>query len=73
MRRSLPERWERIKPGFTLFDLTMDSLGKFLVALGLGILLAHWIADAIIAAFLIGAGAAITWAIKAKHWKRFWS
>lgn len=70
MARSLESRWNRIKNEVTLADLSLDVIGKVLVGLGLGALLAERLAPS--AWWLVGAGLAMSLVVKAKYWKRFW-
>ena len=68
---SLSERWHRVRKDFTLRDLLIDTSGKFLLGLGMGALLATrlvqygWV--------LAVAGLALSFTVKAKHWKQFWA
>ena len=71
MRRSLTDRWNRIRGTFTLQDLTLDVTGKILAGLGLGALWAPALQPYIWC--LIGGGLVCSAVAKAKYWKRFWS
>ena len=71
MTQTWSARWDRIKANVTLRDLLVDVTGKLLVALGVGALLASWLAP--YAAILILGGLALSALVKAKHWKRFWA
>ncbi len=79
MARCLSERWNDIKGEFTLCDLMMDGIGKLLAGLGLGIYVGACLASRlgyltpVLGVFLIGVGLPLSVAVKAKHWKRFWS
>ena len=67
---NLSARWERIKTSLALGDLMLDVIGKFLVGLGFGALLAQWLASS--AWLLIALGVGVSAVIKAKYWKLFW-
>ena len=71
MRRSWSARWDRIKAKVTLGDLLVDITGKIVMALGLGVLLAPWLAP--YAPVLILAGLVLSALVKAKYWKQFWA
>lgn len=70
-KRSLSARWDRIKDQVTFQDVGKDMLGKVLVALGLGALLARVLAP--YAVVLIALGLAFSGVVKFKYWKRFWA
>ncbi len=71
MKRTLADRWNRIRSELTMADLGLDILGKMLVGLGLGTLLADRMRP--YAMVVIALGVALSLIVKAKYWKRFWS
>ena len=71
MAPSLTERWNRIRTEFALRDLIVDVVGKVLVGLGIGVLLAASLAP-YAWVFIVG-GLSCSVIVKAKYWKRFWS
>ena len=71
MAPSLTERWNRIRTEFALRDLILDVIGKMLVGLGIGVLLAASLAP--YAWVLVVVGLSCSVLVKAKYWKRFWS
>ena len=71
MAPSMTERWNRIRTEFALGDLTLDVVGKVLVGLGIGALLAAALAP--YAWILIIVGLSCSVIVKAKYWKRFWA
>ena len=70
MGRSWSARWDRLKSSVSLKDLMLDILGKVLTAIGLGALLAPYLAGC--AWILIGIGVALSLSVKAKYWNQFW-
>lgn len=66
----LAERWNRIRTELTFADLLIDVGGKALLALGVGALLAEYLAP--IAGALVVVGLLFSVTVKAKYWKRFW-
>ena len=71
MGKTLSQRWEQVKPYFSLADLGLDALGKFLLGLGLGALWAEQLRAAAWGCVIAGLGLLI--AVKVKFAKRFWS
>ena len=71
MAPSLTERWNRIRTEFALQDLAVDVVGKVLVGIGIGALLAASLVP--YAWWLIIGGLGCSVIVKAKYWKRFWS
>jgi len=71
MSRTLTERWNRVRTEFALRDLILDVVGKFLVGVGIGALLAQHLAH--YAGVLIVIGLVCSIVVKAKYWKRFWA
>ena len=71
MSLSLTERWNRIRTEFALRDLVLDVVGKVLVGLGIGVLLAAALAPYAWILVVVGLGCSVF--VKAKYWKRFWS
>lgn len=69
--RSWSDRWEHIRHEITLRELGQDVVGKFLLGLGVGALLARFLQP--YAWFLIVVGVALSTLVKAKYWKRFWA
>ena len=70
MRRSLSERWKRVRTHYSLNDLMFEASGKTLIGLGTGALLAAYISSS--AWFYIGFGLVVVLIVKLKHWSRFW-
>ena len=71
MGKTWADRWNRIKPELTLADLCLDVSGKFLFGIGLGAFLAPLLKS--LAWAFIAVGVALSVAVKAKYWRRFWS
>ena len=70
-KKTLAQRWEQVKPHFTLADLALDAFGKFLLGIGIGALLASTLAS--YGWWCVGIGLGLSAIVKAKHFRRFWS
>lgn len=71
MKRTLRQRWDRVREVFTLEDMSVISAGNVLMALGAGALAAHALAP--YGWWLVGGGILLIGLIKMKYWRRFWS
>ena len=54
-----------------LWDLLLDVIGKFLVGIGIGVLLAEMLLPFAWSFILVGA--LLSFLVKRKYWKRFWA
>jgi len=71
MARPWSDRWNRLKQDVTWTDLAADVIGKILMGLGAGALLAAYVQP--YGWCLIGTGLIVSLVVKAKYWKRFWA
>jgi hypothetical protein len=71
MGRTLTERWNRVRGDLTMTDMWVHALGKFVLGIGLGVLLAEPLRGAAWPLMLGGLGVSLI--PKLRHWGKFWS